>query len=102
VRVFPGGRIPRWVGRRGRVRPALSFPLSLPQPAFTYQASPPFSPCPPPLRSAPLLSSAGEWFHLDCMRMSRPPSKGEQWYCPSCRVIPKFAAVSGRNRKGRG
>lgn len=38
----------------------------------------------------------GEWFHLDCMRLSRLPSKGEAWYCPACRPIMERAALAAR------
>ena len=41
----------------------------------------------------------GEWFHLDCMRLSRLPSKGEAWYCPACRPVMERAALAASNSK---
>ncbi|CAG8233674.1 unnamed protein product [Penicillium salamii] len=27
-----------------------------------------------------------EWFHLDCVGLTEPPSRTAKWYCPQCRV----------------
>ncbi|CAG8288895.1 unnamed protein product [Penicillium olsonii] len=27
-----------------------------------------------------------EWFHLDCVSLTEPPSRTAKWYCPQCRI----------------
>ena len=31
----------------------------------------------------------GQWFHLPCLRLKRPPRAGK-WYCPNCQKLPQF------------
>ncbi|KIW06412.1 uncharacterized protein PV09_02863 [Verruconis gallopava] len=33
-----------------------------------------------------------EWFHLDCVDLSEPPSRRQMWYCPECREKLKVFA----------
>jgi len=35
------------------------------------------------------------WFHFDCLQIRSPP-KGK-WYCPSCRLLPKFNRLKKEN-----
>ena len=37
------------------------------------------------------------WFHFDCLRIRCPPKS--QWYCPSCRKLPKSSSTTNKKRK---
>ena len=42
-------------------------------------------------------SCSKEWFHLDCVGLTKPPSSSAKWYCSdSCRKMAKAMAENGR------
>ena len=31
-----------------------------------------------------------EWFHTSCLQLTKLPKGKAKWYCPDCRILPRF------------
>ena len=37
-----------------------------------------------------------EWFHLKCLKISSNSIPKGKWYCPDCRILPRFSRSRGK------
>lgn len=40
-----------------------------------------------------------QWFHTGCLNMKKVPDEDEDWYCPTCRVLPEIKDKLGKPKK---
>jgi len=39
-----------------------------------------------------------EWFHLKCLKITLDSIPKGKWYCPDCRMLPKFSRSRGKGK----
>ena len=37
-----------------------------------------------------------EWFHISCLQLTKVPKGKTKWYCPDCRILPRFLRKKGK------